>query len=86
MKHLMRNEKDFTYELYSKLKGIDFGNNVEVTGESTKKRFSWNDDILRDELIRTYFFRNNQNANRNIIRYPDLLIHEFETLDHQYLL
>jgi hypothetical protein len=24
-KHLMRNEKDFTYELYSKLRGLDFG-------------------------------------------------------------
>lgn len=84
-KYLVRNERDFAYELYSKLRVSDFGKNVEVTSESTKKRFSWNDDILRDELIRRYFFRNNQNVNRNIIRYPDLLIHEYTTLDHQYL-
>lgn len=85
IKYLERNERDFAYELYSKLKSIDFGENIEVTSESTKKRFSINDKIFENPLVRRYFFNNNNLIPQNIHKYPDLLIHEYDNRNNQLL-
>lgn len=84
-RYLIRNERDFNYELYHQMRQYKYQMNVEVSCESVKKRFSFNDEILQDELIKSCFYRNNQIINRNIIRYPDLLVHEFNSLNHQYI-
>lgn len=84
-RYLIRNERDFSYELYHQMRKYEYQMNVEVSCESVKKRFSLNDEILKDELIKSCFYRNNQTINRNIIRYPDLLVHDFNSLNHQYL-
>lgn len=84
-KYFVRNERDFSYELYYRLRSNKFPVNVEVSCETRKERFSFDDDIFSNPLIRKYFFGNNQNPNRDIWRYPDLLIHEYNNRNHQHL-
>ncbi|WP_445716523.1 hypothetical protein [Flavobacterium sp.] len=80
-----RNERDFAYELYHQLKHSPLPKNIEITCETSKNRFSFDDKILDSKLIRKYFFRDEINQDRKIYRYPDLLIHEYHTRDHQLL-
>lgn len=80
-----RNERDFAYELYHQLRKTKFPQNVEVTCETRKNRFSYNDRILDNRLIRKNFFTDETNINRGIHRYPDLLIHEYENRKNQLL-
>jgi hypothetical protein len=58
---------------------------VEVTCETVKTRFSLEENILKDDLIKKCFFKDKNNITPNVRRYPDLMVHEFETLDHQIL-
>jgi hypothetical protein len=82
-KYFDRNERDFAYELYYQLRQEKYPDNVEVTCETPKKRFKYDDKILNDTLVRRYFFRDEINENRRIFRYPDLLIHEYENRKQQ---
>lgn len=85
-KHFHRNERDFAYELYLKMKSfLTLPPNVEVTPESTKKRFNALDDILQMDNIKKYFFTKTNNTSKLIFRFPDLLIHEYENQNNQIL-
>ena len=54
--YFSRNERDFAYKLYSKMRlMLILPPNVEITPESTKKRFDVNDDILQMENTRNFF-------------------------------
>lgn len=83
-KYYLRNERDFSYELYSNLKNETFPPNVEVTCETPKRRFSFSDNVFENKLIRKCFFGNNV-ENTNINRYPDLVIHQYSNRQAQYL-
>ena len=84
--YFSRNERDFAYELYSKMRlMLLLPPNVEITPESTKKRFDVNDDILQMENIRKYFLTKTNDSSKFIFRYPDLLVHQYATLDKQLL-
>ncbi len=84
-KYFHRNEKDFQFELYHQLKKLNLPPRTEVTCETVKKRFSYNDNVLDDPIIKKHFFRDEINPNIKIHRYPDLLIHEYDTRDNQFL-
>ncbi len=84
-KYFCRNERDFAYELYYQLRQNIYPDNVEVTCETSKKRFSITDKIFDNKLIKQNFFREFPNDNRPIYRYPDLLVHEYHTRDKQLL-
>lgn len=84
-KYFYRNEKEFQFELYHQLRKLDLPPRTEVTCETGKKRFSFNDEVLNDPLIKKNFFRDEINPNIPIYRYPDLLIHEYDTRDNQLL-
>jgi hypothetical protein len=84
-KYFQRKERDFSYEIYHQMRRYEYQFNVEVSSESVKNRFSLDDEILQDKLIRSCFFNVNQDINRNIIRFPDLIFHEYDTLNHQEL-
>lgn len=84
-KYLQRNERDFAYELYHQIRSLELPPNVEVTCDTIKRRFNYNDRIINDPLIRKYFFQDEVNENTRIHRYPDLLIHEYETTRNQLL-
>jgi hypothetical protein len=58
---------------------------VEVTPESTKKRFDALEDILQMDDIKKYFFTKTNNTSKFIFRYPDILIHEYDTRNNQIL-
>lgn len=75
-KYSHRNEKEFQFELYHQLRKLQLPPRTEVTCETGKKRFSFNDEVLNDSLIKKHFFRDEINPNIPIHRYPDLLIHE----------
>jgi hypothetical protein len=80
-----RNERDFSYELYHQIRLLKLPIYTEVTCETSKKRFNYNDGILDDNLIKRHFFSDETNGNRKIFRYPDLLIHEYENRNQQLL-
>ena len=84
-KYFERNERDFSYEVYHQLRKRKLPKNVEVTCETHKNRFSYNDAILEDSLIKKWFFSDEVNENRRIHRYPDLLIHEYNNRNQQLL-
>jgi len=84
-RYYTRNERDFSYELYYQLRSNDFPLNIEVSCETRKQKFSFEDNIFDDPLIRKYFFGSNNNPNRDIWRFPDLLIHEYNSKKHQQL-
>lgn len=84
-KYFQRNERDFAYELYHQIRLLKLPPRVEVTCETSKRRFNYNDRIINDPLIRKYFFVDEVNENVRIHRYPDLLIHEYETTRSQLL-
>jgi len=67
------------------MKNYKYPNNVEVTCETVKTRFSLDENILKNNLINKCFFKDKNNIPPNIKRYPDLMVHEFGTLDHQIL-
>lgn len=86
VKYFERNERDFAYELYHQMKlAIKLPPKVEITSESTKRRFNIGEDILKLKTIKKYFFNSNNNSSNIILRFPDLLIHEFDTRDNQLL-
>lgn len=80
-----RNERDFSYELYYQLRNHNFPLNIEVSCETRKQQFSFDDKVFSNPLIRKYFFGSNKNPNRNIWRFPDLLIHQYDNKDNQQL-
>lgn len=85
-KYYQRNERDFAYELYLKMKSfLTLPPRVEVTPESTKRRFNALEDILQMDDIKKYFFTKTNNTSKLIFRFPDLLIHEYDTRDNQIL-
>lgn len=85
-KYFERGERDFSYELYHQLRSMKIEEPVEVTCETGKaKSLSLRDSIFNNELIRQYFFTENNNDNFTYRRIPDLLFHEYYTRDHQLL-
>lgn len=85
-RYFERNESDFAYELYHKMKlALKLPPKVEVTSESTKRRFDIGDDILKLKSIKKYFLNNGNKSSNIILRFPDLLIHEYDTKDNQLL-
>jgi hypothetical protein len=84
-RYFERNERDFSYELYHQIRLLKLPLNVEVTCEFPKTRFRFNDLVLEDQLVRKYFFSDEINENVRILRYPDLLIHEFDNRNQQLL-
>ena len=84
-KYFERNERDFSYELYHQIRILKLPKETEVTCESSKKRFSINDTILNNKLIKRCFFSNGINENSRIYRYPDLLIHEYDNMNQQLI-
>ena len=84
-KYLQRNKRDFGYELYHKIRLLKLPLEIEVTCETTKRRFNYTDRIIKEPLVRKYFFIDEGNENSRIHRYPDLLIHEYNTIRNQLL-
>ncbi len=80
-----RNERDFAYELYHQIRLLKLPPKVEVTCETNKRRFNYSDKVINDPLIRKSFFSDEVNENIRIHRYPDLLIHEYDTLKNQLI-
>lgn len=79
-----RNERDFSYELYYNMRKLAYPPMIEVSCETSKNRFSYNDEIFMDNLIKKCFFGNDF-ENTRINRYPDLIVHQYGTLSHQHL-
>jgi hypothetical protein len=84
-KYFERKERDFSYELYHQLRYFQLPLDAEVTCEHPKRRFSFNDTIINQPLIKRNFFADEIDENKKIFRYPDLLIHEFENRKQQLL-
>jgi hypothetical protein len=84
-KYFERKERDFSYELYHQLRLFQLPFGTEVTCEHPKRRFSFNDSIINEPLIKRNFFADEIDENKKIFRYPDLLIHEFENRNQQLL-
>lgn len=82
-KYFFRGERDFAYEFYHQVRKKKLPKNVEVTCETSKKRFSVSDPVFENKIILKNFFRQIPNSCRNIYRYPDLLIHEYENRKNQ---
>ena len=84
-KYLERKERDFAYELYHQIRLLKLPVNTEITCEFPKTRFNFDDQIMDDRLVRKYFFSDEISESARILRYPDLLIHEFDNLNQQLL-
>src|SRR5690606_10986342 len=84
-KYFSRGERDFAYEFYHQVRKKKLPKTVEVTCETSKKRFRIDENILDNKIIRKNFFRQIPNKCRNIHRYPDLLIHEYKNRNNQLI-
>ena len=83
--YFQRNERDFSYELYHKLRGLDL--DLEVTAETPKGGFGMPVEMLENEFIKKYFpiGHRSLDAKYRSRRTPDLLFHEFGNRNSQEL-
>jgi hypothetical protein len=86
-RYFQRGERDFSYELYHQLRLMkEIKEPVEVTCETGKtKLITLRDSIFKNDLIRQHFFVEDTYNNFVYRRIPDLIIHEYNTRDHQLL-
>lgn len=85
IEYLHRNERAFTYELYHQLRLMELPNKTEVTCETKKNQFHTTDVEKFNPIIKKYFYNNEEIINLKIYKYPDLLIHEYLTINNQLL-
>jgi hypothetical protein len=83
--YLQRNERDFTYELYHQLRGLEL--DIDVTSETPKGTYRITEKLIKNSFFKKYFFRteNYDLQINNINRTPDLLFHEYENKYRQIL-
>jgi hypothetical protein len=83
-KYFRRTERDFAYELYHQMRitwhGFPF--EIETTGESKVKHLNGADMIFQHPLINQHFILG-ETLPSFIRKFPDFLIHEFDTRNHQ---
>jgi hypothetical protein len=76
-KYFERKERDFSYELYHQLRRFQLLLDAEVTCEHPKRRFSFNDTIINQPLIKRNFFADEIDENK---KYLGILICLFMSL------
>lgn len=83
--YLQRNERDFTYELYHKLRVLKL--DIDVTSETPKGTYRITENLIKNSFFKKYFFRseNYDLQINNINRTPDLLFREYENKNRQIL-
>lgn len=83
--YFQRNERDFTYELYHQLRGLEL--DIDVTSETPKGTYRITEKLIKNSFFKKYFFRteNYDLQINNINRTPDLLFHEYENKSRQLL-
>lgn len=84
-KYIERKERDFSYELYHQLRGLNF--DVDVTGETPKRPCRIPEILLTNSFFKKYFFKTeNYDLEKNDYnRTPDLLFHEYGTKNNQLI-
>ena len=53
--YLQRNERDFTYELYHQLRGLEL--DIDVTSETPKGTYRITEKLIKNSFFKKYFFR-----------------------------
>jgi hypothetical protein len=84
-KHFRRNERDFSYELYHKLRVLDL--DIDVTAETPKGSHRIPAKLMPHKFFKKHFFisENYDVINNNYNRTPDLLFHQYGNRDKQLL-
>lgn len=82
-KYIRRNERDFTYELYHKLRELKL--DIDITAETPKDSFRIPENLMNLSFFKDHFFttENYDVQRNNYNRTPDLLFHEFDTRRRQ---
>jgi len=81
--YFQRNERDFTYELYHKLRNLQL--DIEVTAETPKSSYRIPENLINLNFFKNYFFttENYDLVNNSYNRTPDLLFHEYDNKKRQ---
>jgi hypothetical protein len=84
-KYFQRNERDFSYELYHKLRGLNL--DVDVTAETPKRPYRIPELLLNNSFFKNHFFKTeNYDLEKNDYnRIPDLLFHQYENKNKQLI-
>lgn len=84
-KYFRRNERDFTYELYHKLRELKL--QIDITAETPKDSNRIPENLMSLSFFKENFFtsENYDVQKNNYNRTPDLLFHEFDTRRRQLL-
>lgn len=85
-KYFYRDERDFSYELYHKLRLKNI-TGIEFTAETPKQGFFIPDELLENNFFKNHFYhqQNFSLATNKYKRTPDLLFHEYETRSNQLM-
>lgn len=80
-----RNERDFSYELYHNLRGMEI--KVDLTAETPKRGYSIPKILLENIFFHKHFFtkENYDFATAKFKKTPDLLFHEYQNRNHQLI-
>jgi len=84
-KYFLRHERDFTYELYHKLREINL--DIDITAETPKNSYKIPKNLVQNSTFKNFFFssENFDMERNNYNRTPDLLFHEFDNKNKQLL-
>lgn len=83
--YFQRNERDFTYEVYHKIRETVLNDGIEITAETPKSGHKIPKELLEDDFFIKYFFNKNNFdfENGKFSRTPDLLFHEYINRNQQ---
>lgn len=83
--YFIRNERDFTYELYHILRGLKL--DIDVTAETPKSLCRIPEKLINSKFFKDYFFtsENYDVVNNSFNRTPYLLLHEYDNKNRQLL-
>lgn len=83
--YFQRNERDFSYELYHKLRGLKL--DIDITAETSKSSYKIPKQLISNSFFKKYFFttENYDVVNNCYNRTPDLLFHEYDNKNKQLL-
>lgn len=80
---MVRNERDFCYELYHQVRKLNIG--IDVTAETPKSSYRIPALLVNNSFFNNHFFssKNFDVTNNCFNRTPDLLIHEYDNKNKQ---
>ena len=85
--YFIRGERDFTYELYHEIRKFNLPEKIEISAETSKTNNRLPFKMVKDLFLYKYFYdKENIDLNEKTYRrVPDLLFHEYDNKNQQYI-